>query len=366
MKFKKYIAVLLALVTLLFSGCDDLVNEILNGNFPSDFEIDFFEEEEDRSNESSEYEYEARGRIYSKESDLLVLIAAWNAVAIDEKTVEVTVRVGLKCYEISTERHDLTITVNGEEQTVQTPPIESKTNDQPILLAKTTFLVKLSRAYRGELDISAVWNYNGEYNGVAIDTLTAAARVSFPDGETITQESDTAETETTTDSTESSDTSEPKPDPNAPLYQESGEIYSTESNMLVLFAQWTAVSKKGKTVTVTVTPGIECYKLRTGGHLLTIRVNDSSAKYTTAPIEHGANEKTTLSFTPKEFVIELTDDEPLLLNISVEWEYNDTDGYNADVIEKLTAETTVTFPGGQEIIPQAGEPVAEEINENLI
>ena len=365
MKFRKYIAVLLALITLLFSGCDDFVNEILNGNFPSDFGSNFFEEGEDLSNESSEYEYEARGKIYSQESDLLVLIAAWNAVAIDEKTVEVTVRVGIKCYSISTERHDLIITVNGEEQTIQTPPIESKNNDQPILLAKTTFLVKFSQPYHGELDISAVWNYNGTYNGVTIDTLTAATRVSFPDGEIITRESDTAETETTTDSSESSEPTDPEADPNAPLYQESGEIYSTESNMLVLFAEWTAVSKDGKTVTITVNPGIECYKLRTGGHPLTIRVNDLSAKYTTAPIEHGSNEKTTLSFTPKEFVIKLTDSEPLLLNISVEWDYDDTDGYTPDVIEKLTAETTITFPGGTEIIPEADEPAAEEINEDL-
>ena len=187
MKFKKYIAALLALITLLFSGCNEFVDNLLNGNFPSDLDNGFLEDEGDQTDETSEFEYEVRGRVYSEESEMLVLITAWHAVATDEKTVEVTVRVGIKCYGISTERHDLIVTVNGEEQTIQTPPIESKNNDQPILLAKATFEVELNQAYHGELDISAVWNYNGTYNGEVINTLSAAARVSFPDGEIITQ-----------------------------------------------------------------------------------------------------------------------------------------------------------------------------------
>ena len=357
MKFKKYIAALLALVTILFSGCEQFINDLIEENFPSNFDDGFFEDEEDQTDETSEFEYEAKGRIYSEESDLLVLIAAWRAVAIDEKTVEVTVRVGIKCYGISTERHDLIISVNGEEQTFQTPPIESKSSDQPILLTQTTFEVELTEAYRGELEISAVWNYNGTYNGEVINSLSVAALISFPDGEIITQEI-TTDTEKTTDSEEISDTSEAPVDPDAPLYQASGKIYSKESNLLVLFAEWTAVSKDGKNVTVTVTPGIECYKMRTEGHLLTIRVNNKTAKYTTAPIEHGSNEKITLFFTAKEFELKLPElnlpNAPLtsmILNISVEWEYNDTDGYNPSEIDKMIAETSVTFPDGKEVTP---------------
>ena len=357
MKLKKYIAALLVLVTLLLAGCDDMINDFLEGKFPSDLDDGLLDDLEDQSNDSSDSKYDIRGRIYSEESDQLVLIAAWHATAIDSKTVKVSVRVGIKCYGISTERHDLVITVNGEEQTIQTPPIESKGSDQPILLAQTEFTVKLSRAYRGELEISAVWNYNGTYNGVSIDSLTAAACISFPDGEIITEETTTE----TTDDKKPSDSKEPSDDPDAPLYRESGRIFSTESNMLVLFAEWTAISTDGETVTITVTPGIECYRMRTGGHPLTIRVNDKTAKYTTAPIEHGSNEKISLLFIAKEFEIDLTE-EPLTLNISVEWDYNDTDGYNPGEIDNLSAETSITLPGIAELAP---EVEAQELSPSL-
>ena len=67
MKFKKYIAALLALVTILFSGCEQFINDLIEENFPSNFDDGFFEDEEDQTDETSEFEYEAKGRISSLE-----------------------------------------------------------------------------------------------------------------------------------------------------------------------------------------------------------------------------------------------------------------------------------------------------------
>ena len=166
----------------------------------------------------------------------------------------------------------------------------------------------------------------------------------------------------TTDTTDSTETDEPQLDPDAPMYSESGKISHPASNFLTFYADWTAVSEDGKTAIVTVTPGIECYKLKTGKHDLTVTVNDQEILYESNAIEHQTDKKVTLPFAPKTFEIELEGTKPYLLEITVLLDYGDDDDHGSEIIEELKASITVTFPGGEEI-PSEPEDNAERINE---
>lgn len=344
MKFKRTITILLLLASLLLTGCDQLIEGYLQDYFQNVSEGSEKESFSDEDSKPTEPLHEASGTLYSKESETLVLFADWEAVSYDEKKATVTVMVGIRCYGITTGHHELTVTVNGNSQTFRTKPIESTKKQEKIFKFNTfVFEVDLTKSYQNVLDISALWDYNGTYIGQPIESLTATAKIRFPGGEIIDTD------ESTSDAT---DTSEPNKDPDAPKFQESGKIYSSESRMLILYADWTAISKDGKTITVTVSPGIECYSLTTESHKLTIRVNDQSITYNTRGINHKVSEKAILPFESKEFEfdeVKLDGEEPYLLSISVIWEYNDDDGYSQEIIEEFKAEITVTFPGGVEV-----------------
>ena len=284
--------------------------------------------------------YEESGLLLSEESDLLVLFADWKAVSHDGKTAEVTVKVGIVCYGISTGKHDLIVTVNGETQTLTTRAIESKINEKKkFTFATLHFDAKLTKPYRGILDISAIWDYNGSYSGQQISLLSTEAVISFPGGELIDSEEDTTQTQ------EPDTTEKPDVDPDPPLYKDQGTLSSAESDLLVLFADWEAVSEDGKTATVTVKTGVNCYSLSTGKHLLTVTVNGEEQTLMTPQISNTMDEKKTIYFNdgiPLVFEIELDGDAPFSLDFSLVWNYNGS--YHGQQFDELTIEETLLFP----------------------
>lgn len=339
MNCKKYVAMLLLLVIFLLTGCDFIVN----------LTVDKTEEvSNDASGDATNKEpsqttpplYEESGTLFSEESDLLVLFADWKAVSYDGKTAEVTVKVGIVCYGISTGKHDLIVKVNGETQTLTTRAIESKINEKKkFTFATLHFDAKLTKPYRGILDISAIWDYNGNYSGQQIDLLSTEAVISFPGGELIDSEEITTQTE------EPETTDKPNVDPDPPLYKEKGTLSSTESDLLVLFADWEVVSEDGETATLTVKLGVSCYSISTGKHLLTVTVNEEEETFMTPQISNTVNEKKTIYFnenSPLEFEIELDGNEPYSLDISVVWDYNGT--YHGQHFDDLIIEETIVFP----------------------
>ena len=347
MKLKKYIALLLALAALLLTGCDELIDQFLENGFPNaDIEENTTDDIQCEISDTNDPRSHASGILYSSQSDILVLFAEWHALEIEKDVVQVRISVGIHCYGISTAKHNLTVTVNGEKQTFQTPAIESKKNEEKTFRFTTfTFQTDLSKARQKILNVSAVWDFNGTYNGQTLDALSATAKISFPDGKILPEK-------LTTDTEDTSDTSKPIENPDAPMYRETGRISSTDSTMLVLFAKWTVVSKDGKTATVTVSPGIECYKFTTESHPLIIEVNGEKIEYTTPAITHGGSGKKTYDFTEKSFEIKLNGKPPHTLHISVTWKIKDDDGYNQGILEQLKAQTAVTFPGGTELSPR--------------
>ena len=348
MRFKKYIAAMLAAITLLLCSCDAL-DTLFQEGVPTFPEEDNGENTAEGTAQPSKPLYEAEGHLHSEESEMLTLFLDWTAVSYDEKKATVTLQVGIHCFGISTGKHELTVTVNKETQILTTPAIESKKNQEKTFqFATLTFEVDLTKRPKNTLDIFAAWDFVGVYNGQELNGIVAAAKISLPDGEIITDEE-------SSDTTDSETTDIPKDDPDAPLYQESGKIASTESKWLILFTNWNAVSKDGKTATVTITPEIECRKLETGKHKLTITVNDQSVTYETNPIIHGTNEKITYTLNPVKFEIALEKNLPTLLTISAVWEFDDTDDYSQEIIEELRTEITVTFPGGEVVEPEAKE-----------
>ncbi len=357
MKFKKHLAVLLLLAALLLTSCD-VIDQYLQNAYPVSPDESTEEDPNDEEDGSKKPLYKESGTLYSTESEMLVLFADWSAESFDGKTATVRVRVGINCYNISTGKNQLTVKVNGKTQELQTPAIVSQKNQEKTFqFADLNFEVKLTKPYQNLLNISAVWDYNGTYIGQPIEGLTAAAKISFPGGEIIDTDVDT------TDTTDSTETDEPPLDPDAPMYSESGRITHTPSKFLTLYADWEAVSEDGKTATVKVSPGIECYALETGAHQLTITVNGESKQYETRAFQRTGKELNVLPFPSRTFEIELEGTSPHVLEISVVWDYGDDDGYNKDVIiEELEASVTVTFPGGEEI-PSGSEDNAERINE---
>ena len=337
MKFKKSIALLLLLATLMLTSCDLILNLTVDGTVENPSEED--------TTDAPEPIYEEKGTLYSEESEMLVLYADWNAVSYNGKTAEVEIKLGISCYGISTGKHDLVVTVNGETQTYTTRAIESKVNEKKKFNFVTfTFDAPLTKQYRGLLDISAVWDYDGIYNGQQINALTAAAKITFPGGEII------EDTDDSTDTSEPSTTDKPTVDEDPPLYKEEGIIYSTESQWLVLFAKWSAVSKDGKTATIKVQTGIDYYSLRTNSHNLTVTVNGESQSYKTPSILDTVNGKKTNNFVLHEFEVELEGNSPYVLDISAVWDFNDDDGYG-NQLDDLTAAARISFPGGTVIDP---------------
>ena len=331
MKFKKSIALLLLLTTLMLTSCDLILNLTVDGTVENSSEED--------TTDAPKPIYEEKGTLYSEESETLVLYADWNAISYNGKTAEVEVKLGINCYGISTGKHDLVVTVNGETQTYTTRAIESKVNEKKKFNFVTfTFDAPLTKQYRGLLDISAVWDYDGIYNGQQIDALTAAAKITFPGGEII------EDTDDSTDTSEPPTTDKPTVDEDPPLYKEEGTLYSTESQLLVLFAEWSAVSKDGKTATVKVKTGIDCYSLSTGRRNLTVTVNGESQVYITPTIENTVDDKNSFDFVQFEFEVDLEGDAPYVLDISAVWDYNGI--YHGQQIDDLTATAKISFPGG--------------------
>ncbi len=351
MKFKKYFAVLLLLAALLLSSCD-AIDQYLQDAYPYPPDENTGEDSNEEVDGSDMPLYKESGILYSTESEMLVLFADWSAVSFDGKNATVRVRVGLNCYGISTGKNQLTVKVNGKTQELQTPAIENKKNEEKTFqFADLNFEVKLTNSYENLLNISAVWDYNGTYVGQPVEGLTAAAKIRFPGGEII---------DTNADTTDSAETDELPLDPDAPTYSESGKISHVASSFLTFYADWTAVSEDGKTATVTVTPGIECYKLKTGKHDLTVTVNGEEILYESNAIEHQTDKKVTLPFASQTFEIEFEGTTPYVLEISVVLDYGDDDDHGSEIIEELKASIAVTFPGGEEISPES------EGNEKLI
>lgn len=340
MKIKQSLVILLLLASLLLTSCDIIVNLNVSGTGESTEEGEGSGSAEE-SAPPEEPLYEAEGTLYSTESDLLILFVEWEAVTYDGKVATVTLTPGISCYSMSTGKHDLFVTVNDETKQSQTPPIVSTANEKKkFSFADFTFEVEMEENGTALLDIAVAWDYNGSYNGQRLEMLTAAARITFPDGGIELPSTDTEESETT----EPTDTTAPPVDTDPPLFSESGVMYSAESDMLVLYTKWEAISRDGLTADVALEVGIVCYSLSTGRHKLTVKVNDQSKFVYTRAIENTVDEKKTIKLHTFHFEIPLDEEAPNLLDLAVVWDFNGS--YSGHPVEKLTLADLVTLPGG--------------------
>jgi len=335
MKLKKYIAILLLLpMLLLLAGCDALDSLLadytgglgnLGGANPNPLDPPLYHE---------------TGTLRSEESEVLVLCADWNAISQDGETATVTVKISLDCYAISTGKHQLTVTVNGETQSIFTRPIENQSKEHKIFpFATFTFEADLTNEdYRDMLEISAAWDFGGSDHGNEIEELSIFARISFPGGEILpsTDGSDT--------SFESSSPDPIKPDPDAPTQEAKGTLTSKESTFLILAADWKITSEDGKTAVVTVTPKIEFHSLSIGRKTLSVTVNGTTKTQITREIENSSVSKHTVTLAPMIFEVELKGNAPHLITLSAEWDCDhSTHGH---YIDALTIDAEISFPSG--------------------
>ena len=188
MKLKIFTAVLLALV-LCFSGCigsnhgqsntDSGLTDAPSSSEPIPTEVESTEDVP-----TGDPIFSAKGVLSSKESETLILYAKWEAVSYNGKTADVTVKVGITCYSISTGKHTGSVTVNGEEKEFSTRAIESKTHEKKKFeFATFTFRVELDEDGQTLLDIEAIWDFNDTEGGVEIEQLVASAIIKLPGGE---------------------------------------------------------------------------------------------------------------------------------------------------------------------------------------
>ncbi len=138
--------------------------------------------------------------------------------------------------------------------------------------------------------------------------------------------------------------------PSKPLWEESGVLYSQESETLILFAKWKAVSYDERTAEVTVDVGITCYGLSTGKHEGQVTVNGEEQKFTTRPIANTTVEKKRYDFASFTFEIELDKSGKSLLDLEAVWNFEDSDG--TVTVEQFKAAAIIRIPGGEVYLPE--------------
>ena len=96
----------------------------------------------------------------------------WN-VKVDGDNARVDCELYLNCYALSTKSGKKgTVTVNGKTQSFVSSAIDQPQNVlTEVYLHSCSFTVPLSDIPANGLEISAQWNFNGTYGGVAIESL---------------------------------------------------------------------------------------------------------------------------------------------------------------------------------------------------
>ncbi len=111
------------------------------------------------------------GQTVSAQSETLRLVLDYSVKQSEEGTAELTLNVGLSCYELwCSAKNDMgTITVNGVSRTFSTDAINHTEHSK-------TYIPFLTQTYNAtgnqSASIEVSWNFNGSYGGVDIGTLT--------------------------------------------------------------------------------------------------------------------------------------------------------------------------------------------------
>lgn len=111
------------------------------------------------------------GQIASAQSETLRLLLDYSVKQSEDGTAELTLNVGLSCYELwCSAKTDMgTITVNGVSRTFSTDAIDHMERSQ----AYIPFLTQTYNATGNQsASIEVSWNYNGVYGGTEIGTLS--------------------------------------------------------------------------------------------------------------------------------------------------------------------------------------------------
>ncbi len=111
------------------------------------------------------------GQCASAQSENIRLLLDYSVKQSEDGTAELTLNVGLSCYELwCSAKTDMgTITVNGVSRTFSTDPIDHMVNEK-------TYIPFLTQTYNASgsqsASIEVSWNFNGSYGGTEIGTLT--------------------------------------------------------------------------------------------------------------------------------------------------------------------------------------------------
>jgi hypothetical protein len=262
-------------------------------------------------------------------------------VSYDGKTATVKVKVALDCYAVSTGKHQLAVSVNGEAQSIFTRPIENHSKEHKIFpFATFTFEADLTDDnYLGLLEISVIWDFGGSDHGNQIEELSIFACISFPGGEILetTEGSDTSDESSTPDAPD-------VPTPDEPTRELAGTLTSKESTFLILTADWKVVSTEEDTATVIVTPKIEFHSLEIGKKTLTVTVNGEIKTQTTREIVNSSTSKHAIVLAPMVFEVEWMEGEEHLITLSAVWDCDYTT--HGHYIENLTIDAEISLPSG--------------------
>ena len=144
--------------------------------------------------------------------------------------------------------------------------------------------------------------------------------------------------------------------------KESGTLQSSESETLILRADWTAVSTDGKTATVTVKVGLICYDISVGNREGSISVKGKAQAFTTQMIEHKVDERKSFDFVTKEFTVELNEDGEALLELDVTWSYNQK--YDGQSITDLVISAKLPFPSTARLEVETDTAPADRLAES--
>lgn len=118
------------------------------------------------------------GSFRSDTGTALNLVADWRYISVSDDTCQLTITLSLESYSLDVgERRNNTITVNGVSYTFQTDPIEIGGGFQ-----KTQIYVWTGQIsdYDPSFTFSAVWNLQGSYSGVPMDTVEVSGSWQYP------------------------------------------------------------------------------------------------------------------------------------------------------------------------------------------
>lgn len=122
------------------------------------------------------------GQVSSPQSETLRLLLDYSVKQSEDGTAELTLNVGLSCYELwCSAKTDMgTITVNGVSRTFSTDAIDHMERSQ----AYIPFLTQTYNATGNQsASIEVSWNYNGVYGGTEIGTLTTGLILVYGTGD---------------------------------------------------------------------------------------------------------------------------------------------------------------------------------------